>query len=102
MANYHKAFVAISSEFGSEVALAAIQIYSINLLKSTSELDEFYENPEAIIRRLARELLWETPEKDFDFVFKVYQCIYDWETRQSLQGLGGCVTKSFKELLDNK
>lgn len=97
--NHFKIFNAISEELGPQVALHAVQIMSINL--TIDWTDEFIDNPTTVIKQKAKELLWELSESDFEFSFKVYQCIHDWDCRQVLQGLGGCKPKTFKELLED-
>lgn len=99
MANYNTIFGAIGDEFNQEIALAAIQIYTLNLTPVIISQDEFYDNPSEFLRIQARKVLWEMSIEDFITAWKVYGCIHEWESRQSLQGLGGCVTKTFKELV---
>lgn len=99
MANYNTVFSAIGDEFSQEIALAAIQIHTLNLTPVVNSQDEFYDNPSEFLRNQARKVLWEMSFEDFCTAWKVYRCIHEWESRQSLQGLGGCVTKTFKQLV---
>lgn len=96
---FHETFLAISEEFDTSVALHACMIMGLNLSKAIQDIPEFYETPEKLILNHARDLLWELSSEEFNLVWSVYRCIYDWQCRQSLQGLGGCTTKTFKELI---
>lgn len=97
--NYYKIFKAIKEEYGEEIALTAVQIYTINLTPSFYTKDEFYENASEFLRKEARKVLWENDDTFF-LCWKVFGCIHEWESRQSLQGLGGCVAKTFKQLVE--
>ena len=48
--NYYKIFKAIKEEYGEEIALTAVQIYTINLTPSFYTKDEFYENASEFLR----------------------------------------------------
>ena len=98
--NYYTIFKAIKEEYGEEIALTAVQIYTINLTPSFYTKDAFYENASEFLRKEARKVLWETDDDTFFLCWKVFGCIHEWESRQSLQGLGGCVAKTFKQLVE--
>jgi hypothetical protein len=91
--DYHKIFSAICLEFPENIALSAIQIYSLNLALKPSN------NFEAKIVKKAKKLLWEMSDSDFDLAVKIWKAIYSWQCCQSLQGLGGCKAKTFKQIL---
>ena len=91
--NCHKIFSAICLEFPDNIALAAVQIYSLNLVLKP------INNFEKKILKKAKKLLWELADEDFDLAVKIWKVIYTWECRQSLQGMGGCKAKTFKQLL---
>ena len=98
--DYYTVFKAIKEEYGEEIALTAVQICTINLTPSFYTKDEFYENASEFLRKEARKVLWETDDDTFFLCWKVFGCIHKWGSRQSLQGLGGCVTKTFKQLVE--
>ena len=98
--DYYTIFKAIKEEYGEEIALTAVQIYTINLTPSFYTKDEFYENASEFLRKEVRKVLWETDDDTFFLRWKVFGCIHEWESRQSLQGLGGCVAKTFKQLVE--
>lgn len=93
--DYHKIFSAICLEFPDHIALAATQIYSLNLVLKPSN------NFEKKIIKKAKKLLWEMSDSDFDLAVKIWKAIYPWDCSQSLQGMGGCKVKTFKQLLGN-
>lgn len=52
------------------------------------------------VERLIRKTLWQS--EDIDLVVSLCFAVYDVETTHALQGLGGCVAKTFKQVLENK
>lgn len=95
---YYEIFKAMSAEHPEHVALAAIQIYAINL-STRPKLNGKFE--QKIIKK-ANKLLWELTIEDRELAIKLWQVAYQWATCQSLQGLGGCTTKTFKQLLSEQ
>ena len=93
--DYHGIFKAISAEYPEHVALAAIQIYTINLSTKPKLSGKFEQK---IIKK-ANKLLWEMSTEERDIAINIWKVIYDWQTRQSLKGLGGCEMKTFKQLI---
>ena len=93
---HYEIFKAISAEYPEHIALAAIQIYTINL-STKPKLNGKFE--QKIIKK-ANKLLCEMEEEDKELAIKIWKVIYDWITRQSLQGLGGCEIKTFKQLIE--
>jgi hypothetical protein len=91
--DYHKIFSAICLDFPDHIALAAVQIYSLNLALKPSN------NFETKIIKKAKKLLWEMSDSDFNLAVKIWKAIYSWQCCQSLQGLGGCKAKTFKQIL---
>ena len=98
--DYYKIFKAIKEEYGEEIALTAVQIYTINLTPSFYTKEEFYENASKFLREEARKVLWGADDDTFFLCWKVFGCIHEWESRQLLHGFGGCVAKTFKQLVE--
>jgi hypothetical protein len=91
--DFYKIFSAIKLEYPENIALAVIQIYSLNLALKPSN------NFETKIIKKAKKLLWEMSDSDFNLAVKIWKAIYSWQCCQSLQGLGGCKAKTFKQIL---
>lgn len=101
--NYNKFYDAVAAEYGPEVALAAVQILTVNMttkikpkyLKTTGRFTEKIE-------RKAKDLLWECDSQTLQQAMACWRVSQSWQTRQSLhlQGLGGCEAKTFKELIE--
>ena len=98
--NYYTIFKAIKEEYGEEIALTTLQIYTINLTPAVYMDEEFREDASGFLRAEARRVLWETDDGTFFLCWKVFGCIHEWQSRQSLQCEGGCVTKTFKQLVE--
>ena len=99
--NYNKLYDAVATDYGPEVALATIQILTISMttktkLKDLKTAGRFTEK----IKRKVKDLLWECDPQIIQQAFACWEVSNSWETRQSLQGMGGCVTKTIKELVD--
>jgi hypothetical protein len=90
----------VESEFDAEIALCVIQIMSINLLLKPKVAEMMGEKSfeERIIKK-AKKLLWEVDADIVEQSIQVWNQVHDWETHKTLQGLGGCEYKTFKQLL---
>jgi hypothetical protein len=93
---YYEIFKAISAEYPEHIALAVIQIYTINLSTKLKLNGKFEQK---IIKK-SNKLLCEMSESDRELSVNLWRVTYEYLTRQSLQGLGGCEVKTFKQLLD--
>jgi len=93
--DFYKIFSAIKLEYPENIALAAMQIYTLNLSLKPRLEGKFEEK---IIKK-AKKVLWQVSDSDFDLAVKIWKAIYSWQCCQSLQGLGGCKAKTFKQIL---
>ena len=94
--NFAKLHSAISEEFSPKIALMVVQIVTINMTtKFPEDISRFAEK----VEKKARKLLWEESRADIELALELCTVCHDWEIRQSMNGLGGCERKSFKELL---
>ena len=99
--NYNKLYDAVAADYGSEVALATIQILTISMttktkLKDLKTAGSFTEK----IKRKVKDLLWECDPQIIQQAFACWEVSHSWQTRQSMQGMGGCEAKTIKELVD--
>ena len=99
--NYNKFYDAVAAEYGPEVALAAVQILTVNMTTKIKPKDfktagRFTEK----IKRKAKDLLWECDPQVIQQALACWEVSNSWQTRQSLQGMGGCEAKTIKELVD--
>lgn len=92
-------FSAVSAEFSQAAALRVVAIHAVHMSQKIKEADLATPGRfNARLEKRARKVLWaETPE-DFCEAFKIAMALYDFETRRSLQGLGGCTPVSLREL----
>ena len=93
--NYYRLHSAIAEEFGPKIALMVLQIVTINM---TTKIPKDL-NLASKVEKKARKLLWEESRADIELALKIFECVHSWDTRQAMQGLGGCVTKTVKELI---
>lgn len=91
---------AIHKDFGAEVALAAVQILTISMITKTKNSDLVGKTKwsDRVLKK-AEKVLWETPKEDFELAKACWSVIHSWDARQQLHGLGGCVVKTFAELV---
>jgi hypothetical protein len=95
-------FNAIKADFGEQIALSVCQINAICLTTKVKRKDigshggSFAER----VTKKATKLLWESSPEELELALALWGCVHDWEIKQSLDGLGGCEKKTFKELLD--
>jgi hypothetical protein len=103
MADFTKIYNAINLEFDNpELAMMVVQIYTINLTTKIkpSHLHEVGEFTDKVINK-AKKVLWEYSCDDVELAIALWKCIHNWQIGQSMNGLGGCEAKTFKELLEN-
>jgi hypothetical protein len=97
MAEFHNILKPMLDEgLDFKTSLLATLIYAINL---QLPLDNCSTD---VVREQAKHLLWQYSDDEFNAAWELYSCIYEYECRQSLQGLGGCVATSYADLLTNK
>jgi hypothetical protein len=101
--NFDLLYEAVNKDYGHRVALATVQIMTLNLsmkikLKDLKTPGRF----ESRILEKSKKVLWELSSDEYDLAVKCWKVAHDWSIRHSLQGLGGCVYLSFKELVDQK
>lgn len=96
-------FNQVKKEFGEKTAIIVSCMYAVHLCKPIKKKhlksgglfsDELID--------LFRKRFYELDELKLEFCIKIWSCIYDWEVGQSLDGFGGCKSKTFKELLKIK
>jgi len=97
---FNELFNQVRFEFDTETALCVVQIYSINLLlkPKVSEMMGEKSFEERIIKK-AKKLLWESDPSVIEQSIKIWKQVHNWESRKTMQGLGGCEYKTFRQLL---
>jgi len=100
--NFYEQFKQIEEEFGEEMAVLCVCALSVQLSTKVTN-DDLLKRGQFTkkITKKITDVLWEhstqVPE-----VLKVIDAIYDFEIRKQMNGLGGCVQKSLKEIIQEK
>ncbi len=91
---------AIQKDFGAEVALAAVQILTVSMVTKlkNSDIQGRTKWSERVLKK-AKKVLWETSKEDFELAKACWSAIQTWEIGQQFHGMGGCVAKTFAELV---
>ena len=92
-------FNAIREDFGDTIALSVCQINAISL---TTKIKKSANSFTDRVTKKAIKLLWELPDADLKLAIDLWELSDSWETRQNMDGLGGAVKMTFKELYDAK
>lgn len=101
---YSNLYKQLRNENFSEIAsISAIQILTINItmeikVKDMKESGRFTNR----LKKKSRNILWEITDDEFEISWKLYECFHEFEISNSLYGLGGCVRKTFTELMKEK
>ena len=98
--NFNQLYQQIEKEYDADMALMVVQINTINLTMKISEKD--LNEPGRFTKRLHKKtykLLWEYDNDKIELALKLNDVIQQWECGKSFQGLGGCIEKTFKELI---
>jgi len=97
-----KLFTALSADFGEDIALSVVQVYTINMVTKVKNSDLTTGERTHRITKKAMKLLCDKPDATIKLVFELWELINDWSIKQDMHGLGGCEKKTFKELIDAK
>jgi hypothetical protein len=92
-------FNAVREDFGDTIALSVCQINAISLTTKVKKSANSFTD--RVIKK-ARKLLWELSDDDLNLAIDLWEVSSCWDTRQTMDGLGGCVKMTFKELYDKK
>ncbi len=95
---YNDIYNAVKEEFNHDVALLTVQMLTIHMSTKIKDPFKFHDK---IVSKISKTLAGTDPVV-FDIAMKCWEVCYEWETRQSLTGFGGCVKKTFKELIQEK
>lgn len=94
--NYNEIYQAVEQDYGHEVALLTIQMLTIQMSTKIKNIETHCVKVENKINRT----LWEcSSSADYELALKCWKVSYEWDIGQSLEGLGGCTKKTFKELI---
>jgi hypothetical protein len=100
--NHLRIFNEIKADFGEQIALNVCQINAICLTTKVKRTDINGRGgsfTKRVIKK-AKKFLWESSPEELELSLALWGCAHDWQIKQSLDGLGGCEKKTFKELLD--
>jgi len=99
--NFPQLFNDLKKEFPEHIALGVCVAMGIHLSTKIKEKDLSPKgNFEKRVEKKIRNTLWEVSEKDLELIIKLWKCVYDWDIRRALEGLGGCERKTFTQLLE--
>lgn len=102
MADLTILYDAVVSEFeDTELALMVVQAVTVNL--TTEVLEEDFTTKNSFGTRVedkVRKLLWSYPQHKVDLAIRLWECYHSWDIGKGCAGLGGCVERTFKELLE--
>ncbi len=98
--NYPELFIELNREFSEDISLGVCIAAGIHMITNASEKD-FYEKGRYAkkVNKKIRKALWEYSKDDIKLILDIESKIHDWEFCRTLEGLGGCTRKTFKELI---
>jgi hypothetical protein len=86
--------------FSEEVSLGVIQALTINMSKKIKKKHLTKEsNYTAEIIDSIHSVLFMVDNEDVELIINLWECSHDWSICNSMQGLGGCTSSTFTELL---
>ena len=94
-------FTEVKNEFSETMAADVLVIVGILMAtkpKTKELLGETSFNDR--VKAKARKVLWELIDHDFEFAFRITMALNEFKGRRALQGLGGCVVMSLKEIVE--
>ena len=97
-----KIYDQIDEEYGHEIAILALVGLTMNYTKSIKNRHLKRKNKglyTAELRDSIKELLFNCDDAKIEKALQLVDSWYDYELGLSMQGLGGCVQKSLKEII---
>lgn len=88
--NYNRLYAAVKEEYSEDIALSVCIAFSIHM---QTKIEEEYQKR---IEENIRDVLWEND--NIDLIIDLESRVYQWDISNSLNGLGGCKPKLFKEI----
>ena len=93
----------VESEYDHHHAILVVSALAIKLTTKTKVKD--FNSPGNFTNRInkkTRNLMWEEDPELIELVIRIRDAVAEYEQRQELNGLGGCVRKSLKDIVDYK
>lgn len=102
--NYTEVFNSVKAEkYSDEVAILVTMMVGFHVTKIVK--------PKHITKRVSfegelegqfKEVFWEHRPEVIKEAISVWRVLHDYETRKTLDGLGGCVAKTIRQLIEEK
>lgn len=99
--NYPELFSELKNEFSDDIALGVCVALGIHISTKITEKD--ITKPGRYGQKVTKKIrnaLWEYSSDDVDLIIRIEAMVYEWDTRRSMDGFGGCVRKTFRELIE--
>lgn len=95
--NYNRLYAAVKEEYSEDIALSVCIAFSIHM-QTDIEDEDLTESGryQKRIEENIRDVLWEND--NIDLIIDIESRVYEWDISNSLNGLGGCIPKLFKEI----
>lgn len=98
--NYQNLYNDVAEEFPHNIALGVCIASGIHL--STTIKDKDIDEEGRYTKRVTKKIikaLWEYSAEEMKTIMAIWNVVHDFYTRKTLEGLGGCEIKTFKELI---
>lgn len=99
--DYSNVYDAVSEDYGPKCGLAVCQVLAIAMSTKIKKKD--LSKKGRYSRRIEKKVkaaLWETNEGVLDVAIECFHVVNDWSIGISMEGLGGCQVKTFRELVE--
>lgn len=96
-----KIYVTIKNEFGWINAMYVAQIIAVQLTMKIKLPDLTEGRFEKRLKKIVRKkVLWDIPEKEFEEIWIIWSCVYDYDIELSIgnSGIGGHVQRTFMQI----
>lgn len=97
-------FNTVKQEFSEDIAILVVSALTINLSTKIKKKDLASDNDSSFRKRIdnkTRTVLWEHSPETIDLVIEIRDALHEFQTRISMEGLGGCKVLTLKEIIEN-
>jgi hypothetical protein len=93
-------FETVEAEFSKHIATLVITAISINLTEKIKKKDLIKDgNFTKRLNKKTKNLLWEESPDTVDLVIEIRDALNEFQTRRSMNGIGGCKIMTLKEIV---
>ena len=98
--NYKNYQSAVESDYGPDVARLTMQLLTIMFFSYMQDPDNLCTfKSKKKTAKIFKAVFWEEKQSDFETALQCFHVYYDWDIKNSMRGLGGCIAETPAQLV---